>query len=476
MLLTGCITVNILNVVERDGLVTSAATHSAKLGEQVLKFFLTTSDCSNVRYSGGITPVQGLFREEMTVRSFLLRSPSLHTFTLGKLKVFMSSKSTSSGTREKSGKKFSRRNKRINVGKWNDSLNESDVGQIWTELHRIVSSHPLVRASKKAGFLVEEGKYNVYSDMTQELFVALLSKERFQHYLDTGMSDQEIEAEISQIELTNLLTAQLRKRHPESYRLARRISTLIQTSETFKRFDSTGSPDVHRRLAERVYGLTNWNDEKKTRGQQEMDQRVKQVAFYERDTRMVGCTGDAQIVISNAELEKLIVRVFKAVDSPVNIRAIRGLVMSRLPVMDIYLVPITAPTNTNDDRYSDLDPADTRENPEEDYLRREAEEAAAGFVGDFLESLKESVRGKTKQYNRMINILWFCYLTADGGTQLEVAEKLGVSDSLVSDYRKRIEAILQELAFGGVNEARQFEKFLKLHVREMITVDEEVAV
>jgi hypothetical protein len=321
---------------------------------------------------------------------------------------------------------------------------------------------------------VEEGRYNVYSDMTQELFVALLSKERFQHYIDTSMTDLEIEAEISQIELTNLLTAQLRKRHPESYRLARRISTLIQTSETFMRFDNTGHPEVHRRLAERVYGLSSWDSAKKTRSQQELEQRVHNVAFHERDTRMVGCTGDAQIVISNVDLEKLIVRVFKAVDSPVNIRAIRGLVMSRLPVMDIYLVPITAPTNSDDDRYSDLDPADTREDPEQDYLRKEAEEAAAGFVGEFLESLKESVRGKSKQYDRMINILWLCYLSADGGTQLEVAEQLGVSDSLVSDYRKRIEANLQELAFGGVNEARQFEKHLKMQVREMITVEEEV--
>lgn len=372
--------------------------------------------------------------------------------------------------------KFRKKNKRYKVGNWNQSLKSSDVNQIWTELHRIVSSHPLVRASKKAGFLVEEGRYNVYSDMTQELFVALLSKERFQHYLDTQMSDQEIEAEISQIELTNLLTAQLRKRHPESYRLARRISTLIQTSETFKRFDSVGKPEVHRRLAERVFGLADWNDKKNTRSQQEMEERVTKVSFHERDTRMVGCTGDAQIVISNAELEKLIVRVFKAVDSPVNIRAIRGLVMSRLPVMDIYLVPITAPGNNDDDRYTDLDPADGRENPEEDYLRREAEEAAAGFVDNFLDSLKDAVNGKAKQYDRMINILWHCYLLSDGGTQLEVADKLGVSDSLVSDYRKRIEANLQELSFGGVNEARQFEKHLKMQVREMISVGEEVAV
>jgi len=58
-------------------------------------------------------------------------------------------------------------------------------------------------------------------------------------------------------------------------------------------------------------------------------------------------------------------------------------------------------------------------------------------------------------------------------TQLEVADMLGVSDSLVSDYRKRIEANLQELSFSGVNEARQFEKALKRKVREMISVEKE---
>jgi len=92
--------------------------------------------------------------------------------------------------------------KQIKVGKWNDSLKTSDVNQIWIELHRIVSSHPLVRASKRAGFLVEEGKHNAYTDLTQELFVALLSKDRFQHYIDTEMSDPEIEAEIRQIDAT----------------------------------------------------------------------------------------------------------------------------------------------------------------------------------------------------------------------------------------------------------------------------------
>src|SRR5690606_30120425 len=232
------------------------------------------------------------------------------------------------------------RNNQVKVGKCNESLVNSDVNQIWIELHRIVSSHPLVRASKRAGFLVEEGKYNAYTDLTQELFVALLGKERFQHYIDTEMTDAEIEAEISQIELTNMLTAELRKRYPESYRLARRISTIIQSSDTFRRFDNIGNPDMHRRLADRLYGLSDWKDTKMRRDFQEMEDRVKVVAFQSRDTRMVGCTGDAQIVISNAELETLIIRVFKAIDSPVDVRSLRSFVMSRLPIMDIHLVPV----------------------------------------------------------------------------------------------------------------------------------------
>jgi predicted transcriptional regulator len=74
----------------------------------------------------------------------------------------------------------------------------------------------------------------------------------------------------------------------------------------------------------------------------------------------------------------------------------------------------------------------------------------------------------------MINVLWYCYLISNSGTQLEVAQMLSVSDSLVSDYRKRIEANLQELSFSGVNEARHFEKALKQKVRNMITVEREV--
>lgn len=376
--------------------------------------------------------------------------------------------------KEKDSQPRSHSGRPIKVGKWTESLKHSDVNQIWLELHRIVSSHPLVRASKRAGFLVEEGKYNAYTDLTQELFVALLSKDRFQHYIETEMTDVEVEAEISQIELTNMLTSELRKRYPESYRLARRISTLVQSSHRFKRFDNQGNPEAHRRLADRLYGLSAWPNDKLTRDGQEMDERVKSVAFFGRDTRMVGCTGDAQIVISNLELEKLIIRVFKAIDSPVDVRSLRSFVMSRLPIMDIHLVPVGGSGESDDDDRVPFEIADNRETPEEDLLRVEGEAEAIGYVGDFLANLNKSVRGKQKQYDRMLSVLWHCYLTSNGGTQLEVAEMLGVSDSLVSDYRKRIEANLQQLAFSGVNEARQFEKALKRQVKNLIEAVEAV--
>lgn len=361
-------------------------------------------------------------------------------------------------------------------GKWVESLRSSDVGRLWTELHRIVSHHPLVRASRSAGLLIEEGASTAYTDLTQELFVQLLSKNRFEHYLESEMTDYEIECEISQIELTNLLTAELRKRHPESYRLARRISTLIQSSSNFRRFDSSGIDDEpHRRLADRVYGLSEWQDGKRRRDSHELEQRAHMVSVRARDTRMVGCTGDSQVVISNPDLEDLIVSVLDAIDSPADVRTLRSLVMSRLPVMDIYLVPLDSDDSDNENHF---EPVDKRENPEQGLLRRESENEAAGFVDQFLKSLHETVRGKIKQYNRILGVLWHCYLSPEHSTQLEVAAVLGVSDSLVSDYRRRIEQELRELSFSEVEEARRFEGALRERVRELVMANEqeEVAV
>ncbi|HEX8707353.1 MAG TPA: hypothetical protein VF723_03750 [Pyrinomonadaceae bacterium] len=360
-------------------------------------------------------------------------------------------------------------------GQWIESLRCSDVSRLWAELHRIVSHHPLVRASRNAGLLVEEGSHNAYTDLTQELFVQLLSKARFQHYLETEMTDSEIECEIGQIELTNLLTAELRKRHPESYRLARRISTLIQSSANFRRFDTSGIDDEpHRRLADRVYGLSEWPRDKQRREHHELEQRIHMIPVRQRDTRLVGCTGDSQVVISNSDLEDLIISVLEAGDSPADVRTLRSLVMSRLPVMDIYLVPLGG--DDSEEGGNQFEPVDACDNPEQGLMRRESEREAAGFVDEFLKGLHDTVRGKVKQYNRMLGVLWHCYLSPDHSTQLEVAATLGVSDSLVSDYRRRIEQELRALSFAEIEEARRFEMALRERVRALVLVGDEESV
>jgi len=385
-----------------------------------------------------------------------------------------------SATEEKTPSQSGRSHERParHAGAWVEALRRSDVSRLWTELQRLVINHPLVRASHSAGLLVEEGdRGSAYLDMTQELFVTLLAKSRFQHYLDTEMTDSEIECEISQIELTNLLTAELRKRHPESYRLARRISTIIQSSANFRRVDNAGSAggedEPHRRLVDRIYGLREWREDKPRRGAQELEQRAHLIPVRQRDTRMVGCTGDAQIIISNSDLEDLIVSVLEACDSPVDVRSLRGLVMSRLPVMDIYLVPIGG---GDDDEGKGYEPVDGRENPEQSLLRRESEHEAANFVDEFLRGLHAAVRGKTKQYDRMLGVLWYCYLSPAHITQLEAAARLNVSDSLVSDYRRRIEQQLRALAFREIEEARRFEIALRERVWTLVAVGDEESV
>src|SRR5207253_5248222 len=127
------------------------------------------------------------------------------------------------------------------------------------------------------------------------------------------------------------------------------ISMLIQSSANFRRFDSSGLDDEpHRRLADRVYGLSEWPADKRRRANQDLEQRVQMVSVRPRDTRMVGCTGDSQVVISKSDLEDLIVSVLDAVDSPAGVSSLRGLVIPRLPVMDIYLVPLEGDDNDND--------------------------------------------------------------------------------------------------------------------------------
>ena len=354
---------------------------------------------------------------------------------------------------------------RASCAGWAESLRSSDAGRVWWRLHRLVRNHPLASptsATNVAGWATADS----HEDLTQELFVTLLAKDRFRHYLDAGMTDHEIETEIAQIELSNLLTTRLRKRYPESYRLARRVSALLQKSRSFRRFDPAERGGGRRvRLTEQVYGLSRWPDGTPSLPAAELERRAAAVPVRRRDLRVKGCTGDTQLVIGNAELEGLIAEVLEAAGAPADLRTIRSLVMSRLPVLDMHLTQFPAPgggESTGKGRV--FEPADLKPTPEQEAVRRDSEGRAGDRVCEFLRLLRGEVRGKARQYERLLCVLRLCYLSAEHPTQVEVAARLGVSDSLVSDYRRRIERALRSLPHNSVEEARRFEEALRIRM------------
>ena len=120
---------------------------------------------------------------------------------------------------------------------WSGLLAEQDVEGLWNGLFQLVSRHPAVRPLHFAtdGAAVSS-QTEINADLAQELFLELFQKQRFEHYADKCYKSTDIENELSRIELPNLVGARLRKRYPESFRMARRVSSLLKTSARFRRF------------------------------------------------------------------------------------------------------------------------------------------------------------------------------------------------------------------------------------------------
>ena len=338
---------------------------------------------------------------------------------------------------------------------WRAFCRNGDASSIWSALSDCVRKHPLVRNLSDAGTLS-------HADLTQELFLRLLTKNRFQHYLESGLTNEQIDAEIGGLELSNILTSDIRKRFPESFRLSRRISVLLQ--------DDTGfvekSAERRSRLSLRIFGLNEWSSDKPLRQYEEILERVRTVAIRSRDLRIAGRSADVQIVISNPDLRDLIKEVFIAADSFMDVKTLRTAVLSRLSIIDASIVSMGGADPNG--RLNEALIEDLRANPEAALLTTDGVLALHGSVDTFLCKIKQAARGKIRQYNRMISILWHYYLSRQGRTQGEIADQLGISDSLVSDYRKRIETSLREMSLEELADARHFESVLKRKVEAMI--------
>jgi hypothetical protein len=372
---------------------------------------------------------------------------------------------------------------------WAQLLVEEDVEGLWNGLYQLVTRHPAVRPLRFAtdGAAVAS-QVEINADLTQELFLELFQKQRFEHYVDNEYTSTEIENELARIEVPNLVGARLRKRYPESFRMARRVSSLLKASSRFKRFgaddsrerkNSRGRPkkrDARRvkdaglgeeielldgdeeaegrasakprrsRMVNQVFGLREWNKSKPMGDSGHFTDLIKTVPMRRRDTQVVGRTGSSQLILSNPDLEKLVVEVLKAIDSPADVRTIRQLVLSKIPLQDYNVASLDEEfTQASGGGSFRREAVDSRATPEDKLLRGERDAKAAMLAGDFLAALKRAVNNNERRYARLLLTLWYCYYDPEAPSQLRIADLLGVSDSLVSDNRRLIEYELKRL-------------------------------
>jgi hypothetical protein len=327
-------------------------------------------------------------------------------------------------------------------------IENTDPNALWRALHRMVSHHPLVRSALSSQ---QASKYSTFifslHDLTQDLYLLLLQKGRFDHYLAKQMTDAEIEREIFQIELTNLLIGSLRRRRPENYRIVRRVSSVLESQPPFRRFKQRErQPARYRSAADAVYGLREWQDNKLVKDSGTFNDLIAGIPMRMRNRRRAGCSGEAQVIVSQSELVELMIEIFHAIDSPAPLRVLRQLALSKLPVYDLVMTSID--DEIDEERrgrhYQDLF-ASPEVSPEQLALRVEQEEAARRAAANFLHHLSLLVRSNSRRTERLWRVLWHFYFDPAEPSQLEIAEIIGISDSSVSDYRRKLDAEMQKL-------------------------------
>jgi len=336
---------------------------------------------------------------------------------------------------------------------WVEILTDNDAAALWDKLFKLVSRHSSIRTLFNSDRIAHARLHDLNADVTQDLFLRLHRKDRWRHYIDAGYSNANIEHELYHIEVPNLVSLQLRERQPEAYRMARRISNLVQTSTEFRRYRRTlAANHSEGKLTTRVFGLREWPDDKPTRAYQNMEDLLKDVAYRGRDRRRAGRGGSSHIIISNRDLTDLLVEIFRAVDSPLDVRIVRSLALSKLPVEDSRFVSIDAavtPDSVPDPEPLKVDFPDQRPTPEQRLLENETNQQAEAIAAELLDKMREVVRHKPRRYSRLARVAWYCYFDLSSPSQTTIARRIGISNSLVTHYRQLFDAIIRDVELGA---------------------------
>src|SRR5262249_2545179 len=151
---------------------------------------------------------------------------------------------------------------KTSIPNWEDALLREDFETLWSILFEAVSHHHSVKRLHQWENIPRDRLLDCYADMTQDLFLRLFEKSRFQHYLHSQYTKEMIVHEIDHIEIPNMINPHLRQRFPESFRIAGRISSLVRNEGNYRLFPA--APAAAGQLARRrssvmeVYGLRTW--------------------------------------------------------------------------------------------------------------------------------------------------------------------------------------------------------------------------
>ncbi|MFL6275727.1 MAG: hypothetical protein ACJ74G_11130 [Blastocatellia bacterium] len=338
---------------------------------------------------------------------------------------------------------------------WIDVLVAKDDEALWGKLYRLIAKHSATRLVYTHDELTSIRPQEIYSDLTQDLYLRLLEKNRWQYYLDNQYTSEHIEQELNRIEVPNYISVLHRQRYPEAYRLARRISDLIKTRSEFRLYSTPtysdgGAADdgarASRKMVLQVYGLSRWPADKYIGYEGDLLERIKDVPCHCRDLRRMG-RGGSQVIISNDALMQLIVDIFTAIDTPLAIRPMRALVMSKLAVEDSRTVSLDAVLMIDDERAlpPSLQLPDDRPTPLDLLLAKEARQHVELMAEMLLQRMRNAVRNKPQRFHKLVHIAWSCYFDPASPSQSEIARRMNISDSLVSHYRGIFDSFVQNL-------------------------------
>jgi hypothetical protein len=339
---------------------------------------------------------------------------------------------------------------------WIEILKTNDNEALWSKLCTLIAKHSSTRLLYSHDELAGSRRHEIYSDLTQDIFLRLLEKNRWQYYLDTGYTSERVEQELNRIELPNYISVLQRDRYPEAYRLARRISELIKSRREFRPYSAPLSSDriatsdesrPSRKMVLQVYGLSCWPADKRTGYEGDLLERIKDVPCHSRDVRRMGRGGGSQIIISNEELTQLIIDIYVAIDTPLAIRYMRTLVMSKLAIEDSRQVSLDSRLmiGSEDAAVLHMDLPDDQPTPLDALLAKEARRCLEQLVEGLLQKMRSAVRNKPQRFQKLVSIAWSCYFDPQSPSQTTIAREMQISDSLVSHYRGIFDSFVQNL-------------------------------